>query len=43
MDALDAMTWRGQSFSEAALRSAVMLGFGGVLAAIAVWRFRWEG
>lgn len=42
VDALDAMTWRGQGFGEALLPSAVMLGFSAVFALIAVWRFRWE-
>lgn len=42
VDALDAMTWRGQPFSAALLPSAVMLGFTAVFAAVAVWRFRWE-
>jgi ABC-2 type transport system permease protein len=42
VDALDAMTWRGQPFAEALLPSAVMLGFSAVFAAVAVWRFRWE-
>ncbi len=42
VDALDAMTWRGQPFTEALLPSAVMLGFSAAFAAIAVWRFRWE-
>ncbi|MDR7335563.1 ABC transporter permease [Roseateles asaccharophilus] len=42
VDALDAMTWRAQPFSEALLPSAVMLGFSLAFALIAVWRFRWE-
>ncbi|HEV6966009.1 ABC transporter permease [Roseateles sp.] len=42
VDALDAMTWRGQPFSAALLPSAVMLGFSAVFAAVAIWRFRWE-
>lgn len=42
VDALDAMTWRAQPFSEALLPSAVMLGFSLAFAAIAIWRFRWE-
>ncbi len=42
VDALDAMTWRGQPFSAALLPSAVMLGFSAVFAVAAVWRFRWE-
>ncbi|MEO6277913.1 ABC transporter permease [Roseateles sp.] len=42
VDALDAMTWRGQPFSQALLPSAVMLGFTAVFMAVAVWRFRWE-
>lgn len=42
VDALDAMTWRGQPFSAALLPTAVMLGFSAAFALIAVWRFRWE-
>lgn len=42
VDALDAMTWRGQGFGEALLPSAVMLGFSAAFAVIAIWRFRWE-
>lgn len=42
VDALDAMTWRGQPFAAALLPCAVMLGFSAVFAAVAVWRFRWE-
>ncbi|WP_457422232.1 ABC transporter permease [Roseateles sp. P5_E7] len=42
VDALDAMTWRGQGFAEALLPTAVMLGFTAVFMAVAVWRFRWE-
>lgn len=42
VDALDAMTWRGQPFAEALLPSAVMLGFSAVFGLIAIWRFRWE-
>jgi len=42
VDALDAMTWRGQPFSAALLPSAVMLGFSAVFMVVAVWRFRWE-
>lgn len=42
VDALDAMTWRGQGFGAALLPSAVMLGFSAVFAAVAIWRFRWE-
>jgi ABC-2 type transport system permease protein len=42
VDALDAMTWRGQGFSAAVLPSLVMLGFSAVFAAVAIWRFRWE-
>lgn len=42
VDALDAMTWRGQPFAEALLPCAVMLGFSAVFGCIAVWRFRWE-
>ncbi len=42
VDALDAMTWRGQPFAAALLPCAVMLGFSALFAAVAVWRFRWE-
>ncbi|MBI3349664.1 MAG: ABC transporter permease [Burkholderiales bacterium] len=42
VDALDAMTWRGQGFKEALLPSAVMLGFSAAFGLIAIWRFRWE-
>ncbi len=42
VDALDAMTWRGQPFAAALVPSAVMLAFSAVFAALAVWRFRWE-
>jgi ABC-2 type transport system permease protein len=42
VDALDAMTWRGQPFSAALLPSGVMLAFSAAFGLIAVWRFRWE-
>ncbi len=42
VDALDAMTWRGQPLAEALLPCAVMLGFGAAFAGLAIWRFRWE-
>ena len=42
VDALDAMTWRGQPFSAALLPSAVMLGFAAAFSLLAIWRFRWE-
>ena len=42
VDALDAMTWRGQPFSEALLPSGVMLAFSAAFALVAIWRFRWE-
>lgn len=42
VDALDAMTWRGQPFAEALLPCGVMLAFSAAFALIAVWRFRWE-
>jgi len=42
VDALDAMTWRGQPFSAALLPSGVLLGFSLLFSALAVWRFRWE-
>ncbi|MBV8036080.1 ABC transporter permease [Roseateles sp.] len=42
VDALDAMTWRGQPFAAALLPSAVLLGFSALFTAVAIWRFRWE-
>ncbi|HEY8881473.1 MAG TPA: ABC transporter permease [Roseateles sp.] len=42
VDALDAMTWRGQPFAEALLPSGVMLAFSAAFALVAIWRFRWE-
>ncbi|WP_457352415.1 ABC transporter permease [Roseateles sp. P5_D6] len=42
VDALDAMTWRGQPFAAALLPSAVMLGFSAAFGLLAIWRFRWE-
>jgi len=42
VDALDAMTWRGQGFTEALLPCGVMLAFSAAFAAVALWRFRWE-
>ncbi len=42
VDALDAMTWRGQPFAEALLPSGVMLGFSLAFGLTAIWRFRWE-
>jgi len=42
IDALEAMTWRGQGFTAALLPCAVMLGFSAVFGVVAVWRFRWE-
>lgn len=42
VDALDAMTWRGQPFEAALLPSGVLLAFSAVFGLIAVWRFRWE-
>lgn len=42
VDALDAMTWRGQPFTAALLPSGVMLAFSAAFALIAIWRFRWE-
>lgn len=42
VDALDAMTWRGQGFSAALAPVGVMLGFSAVFAGVAIWRFRWE-
>lgn len=40
VDALDAMTWRGQGFGAALPPCAVMLGFTAAFMAVAVWRFR---
>lgn len=42
VDALDAMTWRGQPFAAAVLPCVVMLGFSAAFALLALWRFRWE-
>jgi ABC-2 type transport system permease protein len=43
VDGFDAMTWRGLTFHAALLPVAVTLGWSVVFAAIAVWRFDWEG
>jgi ABC-2 type transport system permease protein len=43
VDGFDAMTWRGLPFQAAVLPVAVMLGWSVLFAAIAVWRFDWEG
>jgi ABC-2 type transport system permease protein len=42
VDGLDAMTWRGLGFSAAIAPIVVLLGFSGLFAAIAIWRFDWE-
>jgi len=42
VDGLDAMTWRGLGFDAAIAPIAVLLGFSGLFAAIAIWRFDWE-
>lgn len=42
VDALDAMTWRGQPFAASLLPSAVMAGFSALFMLVALWRFRWE-
>jgi ABC-2 type transport system permease protein len=42
VDALDAMTWRGQPFEAALAPVGVMLAFSAAFAVIAVWRFKWE-
>ena len=42
IDALDAMTWRGQPFAQALMPAGVMLAFSAAFALIAIWRFRWE-
>jgi ABC-2 type transport system permease protein len=39
MDALDAVTWRGQGFAAVALPSLVLLAFAAVVGAVALWRF----
>lgn len=39
MDALDAVTWRGQGFAAAALPSLVLVLFAAVLGGVALWRF----
>jgi ABC-2 type transport system permease protein len=40
MDALDAVTWRGQGFAGAGLPSLVLLGSAAVLGGVALWRFK---
>jgi ABC-2 type transport system permease protein len=42
MDGLDAMTWRGQGFSDAVGPVAALLLFSLLFGALAVTRFRWE-
>jgi ABC-2 type transport system permease protein len=42
VDALDAMTWRGQPFAAALMPVTVMLGFTAAFFAIALARFRWD-
>jgi ABC-2 type transport system permease protein len=42
IDALEAMTWRGQGFTAALQPTGVMLAFSAAFALIGVWRFRWE-
>lgn len=39
MDALDAVTWRGQGFAAAALPSLVLVAFAAALGGLALWRF----
>jgi len=43
VDGFDAMTWRGLPLQSAIVPVAVMLGWGGLFALIAVWRLDWEG
>lgn len=42
MDGLEAMTWRGLSFSSAIAPIAVLVAFAALFGIIAVTRFRWE-
>jgi ABC-2 type transport system permease protein len=42
MDGLDAVTWRGLGFSDAALPIALLLGCALICGALAMTRFRWE-
>jgi ABC-2 type transport system permease protein len=42
VDGLDAMTWRGLPLQAALAPTAVLLGFSGLFALIAIWRFNWE-
>ncbi|MFG5408289.1 ABC transporter permease [Piscinibacter sakaiensis] len=42
VNGLDAMTWRGQPWTEAVLPTLVQLGFAALFAAVALWRFRWD-
>jgi ABC-2 type transport system permease protein len=43
VEALDGVTWRGLGFDAAIAPIVAMLGFAVVFAALAVWRFRWDG
>jgi ABC-2 type transport system permease protein len=42
VDGLDAMTWRGLKLEDALPAAGVVLAWGLVFTAIALWRFRWE-
>jgi len=42
VDGFDAMTWRGLAFSEVLVPVGLLLGFGALCFAAAMWRFRWE-
>src|SRR5271170_1029308 len=43
VDGFDAMTWRGLPLASALVPVAVLLGWSGVFALIAAWRFDWQG
>ncbi len=42
VDGLDAMTWRGLPLKDAIAPTAILVGWSGLFALIAVWRFNWE-
>jgi len=42
VDGFDAMTWRGLAFSDVLVPVGLLLGFGVLCFAAAMWRFRWE-
>jgi ABC-2 type transport system permease protein len=43
VDGFDQMTWRGLPLQSAFLPTAILVGWSALFAAIAVWRFDWEG